>query len=86
MTEGGCKFCGAVDEETKAGSDTCDGCWYGMRLEPEEWRVRLAKAGRAPRYRGGCVLESREDGSAAIVCRDPFVPGLEVAPEEEADR
>jgi len=80
-----CRFCGHVVEPENSGSMTCDGCWYGMRLDPDGWVERLSAQGVAPRYRGGCVLGTNGLGHAAIMCRDPFVPHLAVVREGAAD-
>lgn len=71
-----CQFCdGEIDEENQA-SGVCDGCWYGMRLEPEEWEKRMKKIGRVPRYIGGHVPVMDGDRVVGIGSRSPYAPGL----------
>jgi hypothetical protein len=65
-----CAICGGLDPENiyKPG-DLCDGCWYGMRLDPD-WAERMAESGVKVEYQGGCVPIP-----GGIACRDPYKAG-----------
>lgn len=77
-----CEFCGQPVGLEGKGSTTCDRCWYGMRMAPDEWLAELKAEGCTPPiYQGGCIETQlfHEDGSPAgygIACRSPYVPGL----------
>lgn len=73
-----CDYCGGSLEPDERDSGTCDGCWYGMRLEPEAWEARLAAIGRKPIYCGGCVPFATQHGMVGIACRSPYAPPLKV--------
>lgn len=60
-----CDICGSTDETVSSG--LCDGCWYGMRMEPEEWAARLKAQGIEVVHQGGCL-----ERGGAIVCRNPY--------------
>jgi hypothetical protein len=61
-------FCRICKEETEYESDLCDFCWYGMRLNPEEWIASLKERGiEAPEKTGGCNLA---DGT--VFCTNPY--------------
>lgn len=81
-----CDYCGGPVGEEGVGSGTCEGCWYGMRLVPEEWEQRLREAGRAPTYQGGCVHVPLEGGGYAIACRNGFLPATTAAVEKARGR
>lgn len=53
MTGSTCRFCLAPLEPEHVQSGLCDGCWYGMRLEPEQWCERLESIGRPVREVNG---------------------------------
>lgn len=68
-----CKFCDRELEPDEAASQTCDGCYYGMRLDPAGWKRSLKKAGKKKPVQGlGCQHLPLENGGAAIVCYDPY--------------
>lgn len=61
-----CEFCGGADDSK---SGTCEGCYHGMRYQPDKWLAHLARLGRSARHIGGCVFVG-----GAVICRDPYVP------------
>lgn len=47
---GTCKFCGGECEPYETPTEVCvptvcDGCWYGMRLRPEDWELEMSSKG-----------------------------------------
>lgn len=82
-----CRYCGGPDEEDglPTNSGTCGWCYYGMRLNPEEWEAEMLASGRPVKHVGGCVhvvipeLTDRHGVThtnvPAIQCRNPFEPG-----------
>ena len=69
-----CKYCGGPEGEEGAGTGVCEGCYYGMRLEPEVWEARMRELGKEPKHRGGCIVTQHGDGVVSISCRDPYEP------------
>jgi hypothetical protein len=64
-----CHICGSLDPENiRQQGDVCDGCWYGMRMDPENWEAGLKERGIDVHYQGGCV-----PFEGGIACRDPYV-------------
>lgn len=77
-----CQFCSKPVGLEGKGSTTCDRCWYGMRLAPDEWERELKAEGCTPPiYQGGCIEvpifdDDGEPAGYGIACRSPYVPGL----------
>lgn len=63
-----CEYCGGPEGEEGAGTGVCEGCYYGMRLCPEDWEAEMKKAGREVHYQGGCVPL----GDGGFYCRNPY--------------
>lgn len=66
-----CRYCGDPVGEEGARSGTCDHCWYGMRLAPDEWEAEMKAKGREVHYQRGCL--PIEGGG--FMCRNPWAPG-----------
>lgn len=47
-----CSICDRIDE---TGTGTCDSCYYGMRLDPEEWIKKMGELGIEIERHIGCV-------------------------------
>lgn len=75
-----CKFC---KMELKTAEEiyynSCDKCYYGMRLDPQDWLKWLREeCGQDAVYRGGCIPTAH-----GIGCREPYVPADEYDPKKE---
>lgn len=76
-----CKFCKLEVDPVECGdSDVCESCWYGMRLEPEEFEARMARLG-VQLADGGHGFQAIDDGSIVHLNRDPFRLASEPAPD-----
>lgn len=61
--------------ETEGDTDTCDACWYGMRMDPEHWkREHLAPRGRTAQKGPGCVPFGEPGGMTGWLCMSPYLP------------
>lgn len=75
-----CRFCGGEVDPVEAGdSDTCEACWYGMRLEPKAFERRMRKRG-VKLADGGHGFTRLDDGSIVHIHRDPYRLASEPAP------
>lgn len=75
-----CKFCkGALDPVEDRGSDTCGACWYGMRLEPDQFEKDMAERG-VEIAEGGHGFAQIDDGSIVHFNRAPYRLASEPAP------
>ncbi len=61
--------CNICDRETDLDleGDTCDRCWYGMRMDPNGWKKEMVKEGIEIERGMGCV--PTESG---FICGDPY--------------
>jgi len=66
-----CPICGAKCDSRDR---ICDGCWYGMRLSPEEWKKDLKSRGIKVVRGLGCGITS-----FGFVCGDSY----KAAPTQE---
>lgn len=48
-------FCNICGEWISRGDNQCDWCWYGMRMDPDGWRVELKERGIETERDIGCV-------------------------------
>ena len=69
-----CRFCSGTVEPEVGDDDTCETCWYGMRLEPEMFEQRMKSLGVTLK-RGAHGWHQREDGSVIHVNASPYEPG-----------
>jgi len=51
-----CKICGSQDESVTVEDGLCDSCWYGMRMNPEEWEKDLSEKGIKVVKDSGCQI------------------------------
>lgn len=80
MSDKVCKFCaGLLDPVQDRGSDTCEGCWYEMRLEPEAFERTMRGLGVEIR-RNGHGFTRLDDGSVVHINRIPYRLASEPAP------
>ena len=63
-----CKICEIEDEIVNENNPLCDGCWYGMRLDPEEWKKRLNAKGIEIERGIGCNIIP----GVGFACGDPY--------------
>lgn len=68
-----CAICSDVDvENILRPGDLCDGCWYGMRLRPDEWEAEMKERGIEVERTGGCEQFITEAGAVGICCSNPY--------------
>lgn len=74
-----CKFCSRELDPVTEADDTCESCWYGMRLEPEEFEADM-KARGVELADGGHGFDQLDDGSTVHFNRAPYRLATETAP------
>lgn len=66
-----CRICGKtpIGEYGDGGHEgqTCESCYWGMRLSPDIWLNSLKKRGIVPEHQGGCLA-----GERLVICRDAY--------------
>lgn len=62
-----CNICGEELELEHESSGVCDGCWYGMRLRPEDWIKDLKQKGIEVERGMGCQISE-----GGCICGDPW--------------
>lgn len=73
-----CRICGGIDPDNiNEPGQLCDGCYFGMRMDPEGWAAGMQARGIEVEYTGGCHMEPvvDKDGNvvgSAIACFDPY--------------
>jgi hypothetical protein len=78
-----CKFCSGQVEPEVGDDDTCESCWYGMRLEPAEFEADMQQRG-VEFASGGHGFQELPDGTTVHVHRAPYRLASEPAPSNEA--
>ena len=63
-----CKICDKEDESVDENNSICDGCWYGMRLDPEAWKEQIKAKGIEIERAIGCNVIP----GIGFVCGDPY--------------
>jgi hypothetical protein len=66
-----CKFCKREVDPEMGDSDTCDSCWYGMRLDPDEFEANMEALG-VELADGGHGFAQIDDGSIVHFNRAPY--------------
>jgi hypothetical protein len=74
-----CKFCKRDIEPEMGDTDTCDSCWYGMRLEPDAFEAQMSRTG-VELADGGHGFTQIDDGSVVEFNRAPYRLASEPAP------
>ena len=63
-----CNICDEECETVDEYNSTCDLCWYGMRMRPDEWLQEMKDKGIEIEHGMGCQPIS----DAGIICGDPY--------------
>ena len=63
-----CGICGDdLGFEGRDADELCDGCWWGMRLDPDGWKAELEKRGIKVERTGGCLR-----AGSSILCMNSY--------------
>lgn len=62
-----CIICEKEDKTLNEYVRECDNCWYGMRLDPDNWIKKLKKQGIEVERSVGCVVLP-----SGIACGNPY--------------